>query len=428
MSHPILVAAGAVDTALKSVASVNPTFMTRAEKAEALCELTSLEGRLAELKLRVLASAGDVAEATAAKDPGVWLAYETRSRLEEARADHRLAQALDRRYPTLAVAMRDGEANVAQAEVIARALDRLPGDTPAELVTAAEERLVGYAAEFNPRQLARLGSRILDVIAPEIAEAAEARRLAALEVEARRKTRLALRRVGDGTTRISGLIPDAAATRLATYLEAFTNPSRNEDPAPDDTVAARRAPKDPVARLAYPRRLGEAFCQFLEAVDPHRLPLHAGDATSIVVTLDLDQLLADLATAEIIGGSDVPGSDDEGSVITASEARRLACNANLIPAVLGGGSQVLDLGRTQRLFTAAQRKALLLRDRQCRAEGCSIPGTWSEAHHWVPWQAGGPTDLDNGILLCNHHHSRVHDPGYQAERLPNGDVRYRRRR
>ena len=112
---------------------------------------------------------------------------------------------------------------------------------------------------------------------------------------------------------------------------------------------------------------------------------------------------------------------------TAAQARRLACNAHLIPAVLGGESEILDLGRAQRLFTAPQRRALLLRDRTCRAEGCDIPGTWAEAHHWVPWVSGGLTDLDDGVLLCSHHHHRAHDPDYLVERLANGDVRFARR-
>ncbi|WP_366916413.1 HNH endonuclease signature motif containing protein [uncultured Nocardioides sp.] len=69
-----------------------------------------------------------------------------------------------------------------------------------------------------------------------------------------------------------------------------------------------------------------------------------------------------------------------------------------------------------------------MRDKTCRAEGCDTPGTWCEAHHLDPWQPGGPTDLDNGVLLCHHHHHRIHDPAYRTERLPNGDHRFHRRR
>ncbi len=429
MSHPILEAAADIGAVLKRVADVNPTFMSTGEKAAALRELGAVEARLVELRLRVLAEAGEVAELTAAHDVDEWVAVATRGRFEDARADLVLARALDRRYAAVSAGLRAGEVNLAQARVISLALDDLPAEVPADVLALAEATLVGHAARFGPRQLARLGRRILDVVAPEIADAVEARRLAALEAEARRRTRLTLRRVGDGTTRIAGLLPDAAATRLATYLHAFTNPRR-----PDHTDAGEptgRLPGvgvDPVARLGYPRRLGEAFCQLLETLDPTRLPLHGGDATTVVVTVSLDALRAELATADLLTGALVPGPDHAGVQITAQEARRLACTATIIPAVLGGDSEFLDLGRARRLHTPAQRRALRLRDRTCRAEGCDIPAPWCEAHHWHPWSAGGTTDLDNGILLCTHHHHRAHDQSFETSRTPNGDVRFHRRR
>ena len=116
-----------------------------------------------------------------------------------------------------------------------------------------------------------------------------------------------------------------------------------------------------------------------------------------------------------------------GDTLTAAEARRLACTAQIIPAVLGGNSEILDLGRTRRLFTPAQRKALALRDRHCRAQGCDIPATWCEAHHHQPWSQGGKTNLTDGVLLCSLHHHRTHDPTWHTDRLPNGDLRYTRR-
>jgi hypothetical protein len=95
--------------------------------------------------------------------------------------------------------------------------------------------------------------------------------------------------------------------------------------------------------------------------------------------------------------------------------------------VLGGASEILDLGRSQRLFSPAQRKALRLRDRRCRAEGCTVPAAWCEAHHLRSWASGGSTDLAAGILFCSHHHHRAHDSRYATDRLPNGDVRFTRR-
>ena len=216
----------------------------------------------------------------------------------------------------------------------------------------AEAHLVDRAGEFGPKELGRIGRRILDVVAPEIAEAAEAARLADLEAHAADVTRLTMRRLGDGTTRISCRVPDAAATRFATYLEAFTNPRLAR--AQDGNAPAG----DPVARLSYPKRMGQAFVQLLESLDPTRLPIHGGDATTLVVTIDLDALKADLATADLIGAGLVPGDDLTGDRITAAQARRLACTAKILPVVLGGDSLPLDLGRTRRLFSATQRLAM----------------------------------------------------------------------
>ena len=397
--------------------------MSTEDKATALSELVRAEAQLVELRLRVLADAGDLAVATAAKDAAGWLARMTRTRFADARADLALATALDREHPVLAAAMRDGDATLAQAQVIHRAIAALPSSVDADVVTQAEAHLVAQAAVFGPKELARLGRRILDVVAPEIAEEAEARRLAELEAHAAQLTRFTMRRQGDGTTRISGRLPDAAATRLATYLEAYANPRKEPADGADDAATG-----DPFTRLPYPRRMGEALCQFLESIDITRLPIHGGDATTLVITMSLDSLRAELATADLLGGGLVPGDVSTGDLITAAQARRLACTAKILPAVLGGDTIPLDLGRARRLFSPGQRKALLVRDQTCRAEGCDVPGTWAEAHHLAPWSTGGRTDLANGLLLCNHHHHRAHDTGYRTDRLPNGDIRFHRRR
>lgn len=166
------------------------------------------------------------------------------------------------------------------------------------------------------------------------------------------------------------------------------------------------------------RRSGEAFASFLENVDPARMPLHGGDATTVLVTIDLKTLESDLAGVGLVGPEP----------ISASEVRRLACTAEIIPVVLGGRSEVLDLGRVSRFYSTPQRKAMALRDQHCRAEGCTVPAAWCEAHHAnKPWSQGGRTDIKDGALLCSWHHHRVHDPRYDARRLPNGDYRFHRR-
>lgn len=425
MTHPILAAATSVGEVLKDVATVNPTFMTTSEKAEALRALVAVESRLVELRLRVMAAADDVAADTGARDLASWMAAQTRASFDDLRRDAWLAEATEHRYGLLAAGLRDGDVNPAQAVVVARALDALPQDVDAETRGLAERTLVAHCADFGPRPLARLGRRILEVVAPEIAEAAEARRLLALEAEAARKSRLTLRRVGDGTTRINGLLPDLAATRLALYLEAFTNP-RKTTPTGQEPETPEPVAGNPLTQLPYPRTLGQAFCEFLDTIDPKPLPLHAGDATTLVITMTLDALRTDLATADLLTSGHIPGTTETADTISAHHARRLACTAGIIPVVLGGPSEPLDLGRTRRLFTPAQRKALLISDHTCRAHGCSVPGTWTEAHHPNPWNNGGPTNLTNAMLLCRHHHQRAHDPTYTTHQQPDGQITFTR--
>ena len=136
--------------------------------------------------------------------------------------------------------------------------------------------------------------------------------------------------------------------------------------------------------------------------------------------MTLDQLLADLDAAGV-------ATLDTGGRISAAEARRLACRAGIIPMVLGGRSQVLDLGRKRRFHTEGMRLAMGVRDGGCTAEGCEAPPGLCHAHHDAAWSAGGHTNLDTGRLLCPHHHRRLHDPSYEVTRLPSGKVQFHRR-
>ncbi|NLT25293.1 MAG: DUF222 domain-containing protein [Microbacteriaceae bacterium] len=115
--------------------------------------------------------------------------------------------------------------------------------------------------------------------------------------------------------------------------------------------------------------------------------------------------------------------------IDAGTARRMAASADIIPLVLGADSEILDLGRTKRLFTKAQRLALVERDAGCAF--CGLPPGFAEAHHLVYWRHGGGTDLGNAVLLCTTCHHRVHDgwdvvivpPARTMRRAPAGEER-----
>ncbi len=403
--HPVLVCTDAMGTALKSAADVAVVFMDPAQKRWALLELTRVQAQLAGLRVRLLAASDDVALVEGARDIAALVTQHTRTDAVTNRHELALGQALDRRWMQLGAALGQGEVNLAQASVIGHALDELPAEkVSAEELARAEAYLVAKAAEFGPRELRILGRRILDIVAPEIGEQHEAEQLAAEERRAERRTSLSSKRLGDGTSRIVINVPDGVATRLHTYLEAFTSPRHLNGGEGD--------------RIPLGRKRGQAFCSLLEVIDPRRLPVHGGDATTVIVTIALEELRKDLGTGEL-------GPADQ---LTAGEVRRLACTAKIIPAVLDGRSEVLDLGRSSRLFRPAQRKAMIIRDRECRAEGCTIPAAWCEAHHGgTPWAQGGRTDLEDGVLLCSWHHHRAHDDTFDSRRMPNGKVRFSRR-
>lgn len=154
--------------------------------------------------------------------------------------------------------------------------------------------------------------------------------------------------------------------------------------------------------------------ELVEALPADLLPTHAASSVALTLTMGLDRLRESLGVAVTDGGH----------TVSASEARRLACRAGLVPAVLSGQSQVLDLGRTRRLFSSVQFRALALRDGGCTANGCGLPSRVCHAHHDEPWSRGGPTDRDNGRLLCPHHHRLAHSPKHRMERQPDGGVSF----
>lgn len=110
----------------------------------------------------------------------------------------------------------------------------------------------------------------------------------------------------------------------------------------------------------------------------------------------------------LAGLSQKPGITARGEKISAAEARRLACNAGILPIVMGGASQPLDLGQRRRFFSRAQKRAISARDRGCANPGCSMPPHRSEVHHIVPFSQGGKTDIGNGLLLCIRCHTAFH--------------------
>ena len=242
--------------------------------------------------------------------------------------------------------------------MIAHALDEFPRDHVSPAVRErAELHLIALADDFAPTPLRRLARKVLEVVAPELSDEAERKALDREEQLAAERTRLSLTPLGDGTTRIGGRISDATANRLRTYLEAFASPRRT-------------AAETDGERIPTPRLLGLALTDLLESWPADVLPAHGGTATTVTVHLNLDQLTTALEKSGV-------ATLETGDVITASQARRLACQAKILPAVLGGTSEILDLGRSRRLHTAAQRKAIRIKqttNARPTAAPCRPPG------------------------------------------------------
>ncbi|XVX20029.1 DUF222 domain-containing protein [Actinomycetota bacterium] len=177
-------------------------------------------------------------------------------------------------------------------------------------------------------------------------------------------------------------------------LEAALGPL--SAPCPDnhgpDPRPSERRRADALVEIA---RRGAAFTE-------HIAGRKTATKTQLVLTMTLESLLSGLGAATTLD------TTADGVQLSPAAVRRLACEAAVTPAVLGTRGEVLDLGLAARLFTAAQVKALWLRDRTCAFGDCETPAAWCDAHHLVHWADGGPTDLTNAALLCPRHHAHVH--------------------
>lgn len=175
---------------------------------------------------------------------------------------------------------------------------------------------------------------------------------------------------------------------------------------------------DPLAEQPTPTmRRADAL---VALVDHHQRratgPSHGGDRPRVVVTLDYETLRKSATDDRLLGGR-LSGSCRP---IPASQLRYLLCDADVLPVVLGGRSEVMDVGRLQRLVTPPIRAALEVRDQGCVFPGCDKPPNACHAHHIVPWWAGGVTALRNLVLVCPHHHNIVepgHNPGADRWRV-----------
>jgi hypothetical protein len=322
-----------------------------------------------------------------------WFAGTTHS-ADGRRAGRMVKQALaiKTRFPVLHQAIRDGDVSIEQADAIVAGLQHLPADLDAEAVVRADRQMTNFASTYNPTELRHLGNRLVDVIAPAVAEADAAAYLQRIEAQARRTRSLRFHDDHHGSWRFHGQLPITDGAQLAELLTALAaNGDNNRINTPDDTGLGRE-------ERCWTAKCADALVEIMHAYQAtSAAPAAGGDRPRINVTIDLATLQGQLGHA-VLGN---------GAPISAGEARRLACDAHILPVVLDGPSAPVDVGRDHRLVTGALRLALNARDQGCCYPGCEKPPTRCEAHHLVPWWSGGRTALDNTALLCRHHHQLV---------------------
>ncbi|MFZ4892937.1 DUF222 domain-containing protein [Plantibacter sp. Mn2098] len=270
-------------------------------------------------------------------------------------------------------------------------------------VASIEEALVEHCAGVHvttARRAAVLGRTILDEDGTEPREHV---------LKSRRS--LTIIEQPDGMTKLTAVLDPESAMWVRGALDAIVGknlrtPAFVEQIPEDDEQTDHDAPA-PADDMPDPRTIEQLRLDALIDVCRHTAGCAEASTTlapvSIVVRMDLDELQAGLGHATIDGITEP---------VSASTVRRLSGDANLLPAVLNGPSQILDLGRSRRLFSPAQRLALTERDGGCAWTGCPHPPAYTQAHHITWWSAGGRTDLGNGVMLCTHHHHRVHADGW----------------
>ncbi len=361
-------------------------------------------------------------------------------------------------HEELAAALAAGTVPSRSATIITLALDRVrplcDPDTRARMEHALTRTAIGHDPDF----LARIARRWTDAIDQDGAEPAE---------EVLRQLQGAfLRRPRHGLQHLEIFATTEQFEHLVTVMNTATNPRTSPAPGgaaggapggagtvpPDaasggagrsdsgnDSVGAVAASLDWRSR---PQRLLDGLIGACKvALASGGLPATGGLRPQIMVTIDYQDLLARLgrfaeadgprrfgdrdpagrtgsADREPSGGPDrgPPGPfgfTGTGTLaftgpVTAATIRKIACDADIIPALLGSQGRILDIGRTTRIFPPHLRKAITARDQGCAFPGCTIPAPWCEAHHITYWSRGGTTSADNGVLLCSHHHHLIH--------------------
>ena len=293
--------------------------------------------------------------------------------------------------PVLAHAMSEGEVGAEQMSIVVRGLTSLPAAIAMPTRAAAEEHLVGYARQLDPRRLDKVVAYLHTALDPDGS-------LDERDPRARMELHIGPRDPRTKLTPMRGLLDDHTTAMLTSALEWFARPEPGCDGQPD--------PRTPATRL------GQAFTELLDVfLAGGFAPSRHGESAHITVHLNWDHMNARAGTATY----------DTGTPVDPKELRRLLCDADLLPVTLTSAGEIKDVGSRKRFFSCEQRKAITARDRGCSFPGCDRPPAWCDTHH-VAWYTRdlGETSVENGALLCPFHHHLIHQGDWTARMTPTG--------
>jgi hypothetical protein len=368
---------------LAELAALDLAALSDAELLDALRALHPLLCQTQAAQTRLIGAAhrrGSAGLDGAVSTP-VWLRCQLH--MGDAGPQVRVATALNG-LPNVAEAYERGEMSFAHAAAICQISRDIAPDV---LAAGADKLLAEQAASLSPVDTRRAAVRIRDHFDPQAAERRTGRIFG--------DRWLTVDRTVHDCVSIQGILDPEGGELLARTLGALTPP-----PAPGDdrSPGARRA--DALVQM----------CRLAGAAAPEA----GGEKPHVVVTIDWETLRDGLTASVTTPGARL----GTGTPIHPSTARRLACDATLIPAVLGAVGEPLDIGRATRVVPAGMRRALVLRDGGCRFPGCDRRPEWTDAHHLEPWARGGGTHVGNLLLLCRNHHVAVHEGGWGLDYDP----------
>lgn len=381
---PVEVALASIGAALDTV-DPDRSLLAPQARLRAATSARNLAGRMEALARLLLAEANatNASEQAASTPLSSWLAIDQNlTRREAAGLVHRATELAQ--HPSLGKAAVAGKVSTNQVRTITNLLDGLAPRLDPTQQTRAEEFLVALAETLDSEALAKAAPRVLAEVAPTDANELLETRLQREAEAAHRSRSLRFWRQA-GSVRFEGSLPRLVGEQFIALLDTHTEALRR-------TAVEARDPR--YTDSSVEQRRADALASLLRSAATAKSQPGTGSAR-VIVKLDYDQLRAGAAGAGLIG-------DDV--ALSAGELRRVCCDAEIIPVVLRGASEVLDVGRARRLVSPAMRAALVARDGGCAFPGCTAPPSACEAHHILPWWAGGATALHNLVLLCHHHH------------------------